>query len=125
MTHLASCRDKPIESEEKLDELVDLFAALQACLMHRPCVDLFTGNELEGFPLLSFLYRTQKLLRRHVIRTIKTILSEEMMVSSRLTTLADQFVQHNGLSMLFGFIMSERKQSKNVQKIFVRFSSSD
>ena len=47
------------------------------------------------------------------------------MVSPRLTTLADQFVQHNGLSMLFGFIMSERKQSKNVQKIFVRLSASD
>lgn len=28
MTNLASCRDKPIESEEKLDELIDLFAAL-------------------------------------------------------------------------------------------------
>ena len=93
--------------------------------MHRPCVDHFSGDELEGFPLLSFLYRTQKLLRRHVIRTVKTVLSEELMVSPRLTTLADQFVQHNGLSMLFGFIMSERKQSKNVQKIFVRLSASD
>lgn len=66
-----------VKSEEHLEALINLLDTISACCVNGECADLLASEGMEGIELLLQIFKCQKHLRRHIIKTLNRCLQDQ------------------------------------------------